>query len=749
MNKRTLFLMIVVFTAFFAVTAHAQETGRIEGRVTGKVGGVAVDFANVYLKGTSFQALTDEKGRFLLENLPAGEYVLVVADDRYNEHVQLVGVPAGGTVQLEIILTTEAVVEDEIVVRGEREKESLSRTVISREEMKGIPGTGNDAIKVVQNLPGVAFTPAGASGGQGLVIRGTSPEDSNYYFNGFEIPILFHFGALISVVNAEFIDSIVYYPGSYSAKYGNATGGIIEVNSRELNGDKFSGVVDVGTYSSFVLLEGPVADKWSVGGAFRRSFIDLIMPYVIPEDEVRFTVLPKFYDYMFSLEYKPNVKNKLRMDFFGSRDAVSLVTDSVDEQDPFSGSSFDTELMFHRVDLHWNHFARASLFNEFSVSFLYQKVRFAVGYDRFLDINIYAPEFRNDLVIKLGDSNELKIGAEGHVIAFDLSADVTRQPKEGEPEGGNLSNNDLFLLDESLTTFSGVFYAEDAITLTKWWDLIPGARFAYLAYNNDTYLDPRLATRFYPTEASTIKAGVGLYHQWPETDELIDGSGNPDLISEVAYNYTVGFEYQFPKDYSIDVQGFYKDLQNLVSPNDDEIYKNTGKGYVYGAELLARKRLTDRFFGWVSYTYSESRRKDAPNADWRYFDEDQTHNFIVLASYYLGANKQWRIGGRWQYSTGLPFTQIDTSIYNADTDSYIPLFSDKVNGRRNPDFHQLDLRVDKIWYFKTWQLDAYLDVQNVYWMEYPFGYVYNYDYSDRQYVSFPLFYPSIGVQARF
>ena len=119
------------------------------------------------------------------------------------------------------------------------------------------------------------------------------------------------------------------------------------------------------------------------------------------------------------------------------------------------------------------------------------------------------------------------------------------------------------------------------------------------------------------------------------------------------------------------------------------------------------------------------------------------------ASYKLGENRDWRIGGRWQYSTGLPYTEIVGRIYDADTDTYLPLYADETNNKRLPDFHQLDVRIDKAWTFNRWTLAAYLDVQNAYFYRYPFGYWYNHDYTEREKVVFPTFFPSLGLQARF
>jgi hypothetical protein len=39
---------------------------------------------------------------------------------------------------------------------------------------------------------------------------------------------------------------------------------------------------------------------------------------------------------------------------------------------------------------------------------------------------------------------------------------------------------------------------------------------------------------------------------------------------------------------------------------------------------------------------------------------------------------------------------------------------DQLNSRRLGNFHQLDIRVDKRWFFKKWSLNLYLDIQNLY-----------------------------------
>jgi TonB-dependent Receptor Plug Domain/Carboxypeptidase regulatory-like domain len=758
----TLFLLVGTSSALWAQEdPAASQTGRITGVATLQGDNSPIAFAQVGIRDTSMITLTEEDGTFAFENVAPGTYTLVIVEETIKSFETVITVETGKTTSIECQLLTAGmtgaetkgaqVVGAEVVVEGKRERTAVSKQTISREELMAVPGANNDAIRVVGNLPGVAQAPLGGGFSQGLVIRGTSPEDSKYYFNGFEIPQLFHFGFLISVINAELLEDIAYSPGGYGAKYGDALGGIVEVSARKPDADRFGGVVDLATYSSFVLFEGPAGDKASYAGAVRRSFIDFILPEVLPDDQEGFTVVPRFYDYTGIFQLDLNESNEMQFVVFGSDDQLGLVSDEVDDEEPLEGTGFDMRSSWHRGDAKWTWFGNSKLFNELALSFLY--VEFEAGGGDFLTFRSknLNPSLRDDMSIAIGNWNELRFGVQGEMAFVTLTADLPRFPKEGEAFIG-IGNSDVITSEIEDEFIRGAAYVDDVMEPADWVQLVPGVRVNYEGTLGLATIDPRLTMKFFPTEKSTIKAATGMYHQWPQYDESIEDYGAEGLEAEVAYLGNLGFEYDFGEQYSIDVQGFYKDMQNLVSSTDsdsEEPYDNAGKGFVYGAELLARKKLTDRFFGWISYTYSVSRRKDRPDSDWRYFDEDQRHNFIILGSYELGKKRLWRLGAKWQFSTGLPYTELTGSIYNVDSDSYIPLYSDEVNGERRGPYHQLDLRLDKLWEFTNWSLNTYLDLQNVYFMEYPFGYEYNFDYTEERVVTFPLFFPNIGVQARF
>ncbi|HET9930084.1 MAG TPA: TonB-dependent receptor, partial [Polyangiaceae bacterium] len=195
-----------------------------------------------------------------------------------------------------------------------------------------------------------------------------------------------------------------------------------------------------------------------------------------------------------------------------------------------------------------------------------------------------------------------------------------------------------------------------------------------------------------------------------------------------------GIEHEFLPPLELSVEGFYKDLRNLVVSNPaadqsaaGQTYTNVGTGRSYGAEVLLRYKPTGRFFGWLAYTLSRAERKDGPADDKHLFEYDQTHILTAIASYKLG--RGWQIGSRFRYVSGKPYTPNLGGVMDYDAGVYSPIASPNEYSKRLPSFHQLDVRVDKTWKFSHWSLAAYLDVQNVYAHKNIEGRADNYDYS--------------------
>ncbi len=125
---------------------------------------------------------------------------------------------------------------EEVLVKGEHPTREVTRRTLGREEIEHSPGTHGDALLSLQNLPGVARPPPfnGA-----LVVRGSAPDDTNIFIDGTNVPLVYHFGGLSSVVPTELLEKIDFYPGNYSAQYGRGMGGIVDVGIRDPKRDGY------------------------------------------------------------------------------------------------------------------------------------------------------------------------------------------------------------------------------------------------------------------------------------------------------------------------------------------------------------------------------------------------------------------------------------------------------------------------------------------------------------------------------
>ena len=133
-----------------------------------------------------------------------------------------------------------------VTVVGDRASREVTRTTLAREEVMHIPGTGGDALRSVQNLPGVA-RPSFLSGD--LIVRGSAPGDTQVFADGTGLPLLYHFGGLSSVIPTEMLDRIDFYPGNFSSQYGRAMGGVVDVGLRSPRTQGYHAVVNISAAS--------------------------------------------------------------------------------------------------------------------------------------------------------------------------------------------------------------------------------------------------------------------------------------------------------------------------------------------------------------------------------------------------------------------------------------------------------------------------------------------------------------------
>ncbi len=624
----------------------------------------------------------------------------------------------------------------DVDVEGERPPREPTRQVLAREEIQKLPGTNGDALRSVQSLPGVARPPELTGL---LIVRGSSPRDSQVFIDGTNVPIAYHFGGLSSVIPSEMLERIDFYPGNFGPEYGRASGGIVDVETRSPRKEGYGGLFQVDMLDARLLAEGAVGDKTRFLLAGRRSWLDAWLKPVVEDSGLQVSSAPVYYDYQAMIEHDVTRDTTARLFAYGSDDSLELLLSSPNAADPSDGGDVKLRTQFWRTEgrvetrlsdgIRWRTSLAAGRDHE----------RFAVGALN-IDVGIYRLDARSEVRTELMPELSLTGGIDVQTGSYDVSWRLPAMDFDDNEFTGPLFGRPVNEIRGEGRILRPAAYLQVEATPLPGLKLFPSIRADYSHDTESWTADPRLGMRYdvrSDSPRTTLKGGIGVFHQPPELYESVEPFGTPGVKSERALHYSLGVEQELARPLELSVEGFYKDLDKLVvstpAATESETgvsYENYGSGRSYGSEFLLRYKPEGRFFGWVAYTLSKSERRDAPGEPYHLFEYDQTHVLTALGSMKLG----WGIelGARFRYVSGSPYTPTVGGVMDYDAGAYAPVVAEPPQSARLPAFHQLDVRVDKTWQFTNWNLTAYLDVQNAYNHQNSEGVAYNYDFSQQK-----------------
>lgn len=726
-------------------------------------------------------ATTDAEGHFAVEGLAGPRVRVIVVAPGFLRTERIVAVAPGSTATTTVYARPDPDEPYRTVVAppsAPTASEEPARRVLEREEIRTLPGSQGDPLRALQNLPGVARVP----GGLGLlVLRGAAPTQSRVYLGGHAIPRAFHVLSLASVFPADILDELDFLPGNFDSRYGNATGGIVVVEPRVPRRDGFHGFGKIDLTAAGAMVEGPLK-KGSFAVAAQRGYVDAVVAGAtrvierVTGESSNF-LLPAYYDYQGLLDY-PLRLGRIGLRIFGAGDRLRGQSDPDSTlPDELGGrSDFLYRSDFHRVDVPW------TLTTARGVTRVIPSMRFELGRhvltgDTLRRRRIDAiPTLRIETERKIARGVSLLLGTDLEVDTFWARDDqLLLQPVDPmTPTIRQVTHT------RGTETRLGVYATAELVRGPV--TLRPGARAsAFTVKDQGAFsVDPRMIAHVDVSDAWRISAGVGRYSQVREisdqdtVDLFEQGAGlsgaslylpsifsrfDPDvrfapadtqLTVRQAIQASAGAEYRFFDDWSASLTGFLRDQDNaeplLFSGNR---VQSASRSRDLGLEVLVRRRLAGRLYGWLAYTllFSDLRLVQAPIGQElvrRPSDYDQRHNFVALVSYALPKN--WRIGARFRVSSGYPYQPVIGSLNVRG--GFLPIRGER-NVARLPPFHQLDLRVDKVWVRSRATISTYVDIQNVYNRNNPEAILYSTDFREAvDVVGVPIF-PSLGVRVDF
>jgi len=739
-------LVIILFCSSFGLSA---QTGSIKGRVFNAKNNEPLPFTNIIISGTTIGSVSDSDGNFMFTGLKPG-YVRLEAsalgfEKTMTEDILITNSKAAS---LDIAMKEVAVqitgVEVTTSVFKRVEESPLSLKSVGISQIEKSPGSNRDISKVIQSLPGVASS---VSFRNDLIVRGGGPSENRFLLDGIEIPNLNHFatqgasGGPAGIINTDFLREVDFYSGAFPASRGNALSSVLDMKLIDGNPDRMVYRATLGASETAFSLNGPVSKKTNVLFSVRRSYLQFLF------SAIGLPFLPTFTDYTLKVKTKFSVHNELTIISIGALDKNVLNTglkNPTEEQQYILNYLPVNNQWNYAIGANYRHY-RENSYGTLVISrnMLYnQEYKYLNNNEnnaKTLDYSSYETEnkIRYEEVARIN----------GYKITYGAGMEYAKY--------SNRTYQQVFI-PAGIDTITQINYSSD-LDFVKWslfgqvskeymnekLMLSLGIRADANSYSlqMSDLLDqfsPRFSVSYLLAPKLMLNFNVGRYFQLPAYTTMGYRLPDGELLNKTnglryiqADHIVAGIDYRRNEKSKITVEGFYKlynyypfslqDSVSLASKGADfgvagnEAVIPVSKGKAWGAELYYREKLSRIFDVTLSYTWVRSSFEDKhgvfiPSA----WDNRNIVNITALAS----LKKNWDIGIKWRFVGGAPYTP-----YNENRSSLIEawiatgqgyLDYNRYNTERLNVFQQLDLRVDKQYFFKKWSLNVYLDIQNLY-----------------------------------
>lgn len=731
--------MIFCLFLLLGFKAWSQEAS-IRGFVYEKESGEPAIFVNVFLEKTTLGSATDVNGYFIINNIPAGSYNLMVTGIGYDSISVPIKLNKGELISHKLYISKKSVAIEGVNISAEREaartETRTSVVKVTPRQIKQIPSIGGqpDLAQYLQVLPGVVFT--GDQGGQ-LYIRGGAPIQNKVLLDGMVIYNPFHSIGLFSVFDTDILRNADIYTGGFGAEFGGRISSVMDLTTRDGNKKRLSGKVDATTFGAKLLLEGPIS-KQKEDNSGSSSFI--------------LSVKNSYLEQTSKSLYKYVNEEGLPFNFFDIYGKASFNADNGSKVNLF-GFNFTDQVNNYKAlsDFHWNALGAGANF----IVIPGKAPVLLEGVFSYSNYKVSLEETgKNDRTSQIGGFNA------GLHFTYFINKDELRYGFEFQGFNTDYyffnSLNRIIQQKENTTEIGP--YVKYKMTRGKFL-IEPGFRLQWYASLSNTSPEPRLAVKYNVNDFIRIKAAGGLYSQ-----NLISATSDRDVVNlfygflsgpdnlpeefdgkkvkdklQKAWHAIGGIELDLSRNVTVNIEAYYKKFTQLTNINRNKIFDDTETFADQPDELkndfivetgdakgldLSLKFEKDRYYFWGVYSLGYVSRFDGKVTYNPHFDRRHTVNLV--ASVYLGPARNWELSSRWNFGTGFPFTQsqgyfekinFENGIYSnpaIENGNLAILYSD-LNKGRLPVYHRLDINLKYKWELGQYsQLELNVGATNIY-----------------------------------
>ncbi len=746
-------LALILFSLALSISQGFSQ-GIIRGKISNPVNNEPVPFANVLILNTDFGGVSDENGLYEIKDIPPGLYNVRASFVGYKvQTIFEVQVTLARPVQLDFQLEEEASELSEVLVSSEfsrSEETPVSVRKLNTNEIERYPGGNRDISRVIQALPGVASTPSFRND---ILIRGGAPNENKFFVDEIEVPVINHFstqgssGGPAGILNVNLIKSVDLIAGGFPANRMDALSSFFEFQLKEGRRDKMFTQLTVGASELTLSNEGPIGEKTTYLISARRSYLQGLFRLIgLP-------FLPTFNDFQIKTTTKINAKTELTFIGVGAIDNFVLNFDVPEDE-----TEEEKEIRLYTLDVlpiqsQWNYATGLKLkrFREngfwtfvLSRNMLNNQSYKYAGNDEGSQANLLFDYVSQESENKFRAENS--IFGKGYTLKYGVNYEYSRYFIDNF-DRATLAGSGEVIDIESKTNFNiyGAFvsgsktFDNERLILTGGLRM-DGADFGKDASNPLNQISPRFSASYRLKPNLFATANAGIYYQKPpytvlgfrdNEGVLVNQENNVQFIRNSQL--IAGLEFIAPeKNRRFTMEAFYKKYSNYPSSIrngialanlgadfgviGNEPVESNADGRAYGLEFLAQQRLFKNFYGIAALTLVRSEFTN-PNTE-GIVPSSWDNRFIVSLTAGKRFEKNWEFGARWRFLGGTPYTPFDVEesslISNWDLRNQPILDYSQINAIRLPAFHQLDLRLDKKYFFEKWNLNWYVDIQNAY-----------------------------------
>lgn len=732
-------IFLTIFFIFSIQLLSFSQEYIVSGKVTDAQNGEELIGATIYVEDLQSGTITNEYGFFSM-SLTKGNHSIKI--DYLGFEAIVMTIYLTHNKHLSIELKEKPSELKEVEIKGERLDKNVTNNEMTNiklesKHIKKIPAFMGevDLIKAIQLLPGVQSASEGSSG---FSVRGSSPDQNLVLLDEATVYNGSHLMGFFSVFNNDAIKDVKIYKGDIPASHGGRLASMLDVRMKNGNNKKIAVTGGIGSISSRLTIEGPIIkDRTSFLLSGRRTYADLMMKFSSDEDQKK-SIL-NFYDINAKVNHIFNENNRLFLSFYNGQDKFG---------NPHSTFKFGNQTS----TLRWNHLFSKKLFSNFTLinSIYNYKLGTTEEGPNAFEWRSKMKDYggRGDLTYFLNLQNTIKFGGEFTYHWFEPG---TAGGIGEESTINEIKQPDNYTLDYAIYVsneqkIGALIQIKYGLRLSIFQNIGSGTVYNYdenynsidstvygrgKIYNTYMGLEPRLGVSFLINENASIKANYSRTRQYLQLAQNATAGtpldvwfpASPNVKPQIADQLSLGFFRNFKNNMlETSIEIYYKKMQNSIDFKDfANVLLNEklegelrfGKTWSYGAEFLIRKN-TGKLTGWISYTYSRSRRKfkDINHGDIYNAPYDKPHDVSIVLSYNI--HPRLDLAATWVYSTGRPTTfPTGRAEYG---NIIVPIYSDR-NAYRMPNYHRLDLSVT--WKKKAkenakWDWDLNLSIYNAY-----------------------------------